>query len=503
MWPPDVFALVTSVLQRCGAYPVGLASWPPPPSVMPFNGDWSIEVRRIGKLWRKASVTNGLVPDEVTQLWKKLIKDSGLRMTEVGTSPNLCSVLMCLLAISDEASEDVGGLISPSAEVYDAFFITKANELLLVANRDGATVCEEIASDRIRVLPKVQTPQGGLTIRSLSHFLALCTPSEMSPVWHPSITSAASEGINLLVVPWPFDLQGGELKVAKATSEMQNMAPQFGWFTFDGNGTKGEALKAVVSALKKARKMDIFVHGVVLPECAVENSEVDSIRQVVTANGAFLVCGQGTPATHGNSGQNSVNISFPREATVVQHKHHRWKLNESQIKQYGLALDPKIEWWEYINVADRKCNFFMLRKNVSMACLICEDLARPDPVGNLIRAVGPNLVIALLLDGPQLHSRWPGRYASTLADDPGCSVLTVTSLGMVKLSKPTGLDKKAGKVVALWRDIMTGNREISLPAKSSSFVLHLKGQEVEQWTADGRSDRKSTVCVVYGGETYL
>lgn len=68
--------------------------------------------------------------------------------------------------------------------------------------------------------------------------------------------------------------------------------------------------------------------------------------------------------------------------------------------------------------------------------LVCEDLARQDPAADLIRAVGPNLLIALLMDGPQLSGRWPARYASVLAEDPGTSVLTLTSLGMAERSRP-------------------------------------------------------------------
>ena len=49
------------------------------------------------------------------------------------------------------------------------------------------------------------------------------------------------------------------------------------------------------------------------------------------------------------------------------------------------------------------------------------DLAQPDPVASIIRQVGPSLVIGLLLDGPQLAERWPARYASVFADDPGCA----------------------------------------------------------------------------------
>jgi hypothetical protein len=41
------------------------------------------------------------------------------------------------------------------------------------------------------------------------------------------------------------------------------------------------------------------------------------------------------------------------------------------------------------------------------------------------------MVVALLLDGPQLASRWTARYASMLLDDPGSAVLTLTSYGMV------------------------------------------------------------------------
>lgn len=39
------------------------------------------------------------------------------------------------------------------------------------------------------------------------------------------------------------------------------------------------------------------------------------------------------------------------------------------------------------------------------------------PVAGLLRSVSPNLIVALLMDGPQPKKRWPNRYASVLADD--------------------------------------------------------------------------------------
>ena len=125
-------------------------------------------------------------------------------------------------------------------------------------------------------------------------------------------------------------------------------------------------------------------------------------------------------------------------------------------------------------------------------------LARQDPVGDLIRAVGPNLVVALLMDGPQLASRWPARYATVLADDPGCSVLTLSSLGMVLLSKP--FEKSASRVVGLWKDYSSPKAvEIDLPSGKSGVVLSLTRQLREEFSADGRSDDNATAYLTLTG----
>jgi hypothetical protein len=55
----------------------------------------------------------------------------------------------------------------------------------------------------------------------------------------------------------------------------------------------------------------------------------------------------------------------------------------------------------------------------------CEDLASLDEWAELVRSAGPSLVVALLLDGPQLAARWPCRYSSVLVDDPGSAVLHI------------------------------------------------------------------------------
>src|SRR5262249_22690951 len=61
----------------------------------------------------------------------------------------------------------------------------------------------------------------------------------------------------------------------------------------------------------------------------------------------------------------------------MQSKHHRWRLDESQIERYHLgdSLNPEKNWWEKIDVCDRTCFFTVVRWGASLAVLICEDLA--------------------------------------------------------------------------------------------------------------------------------
>jgi hypothetical protein len=179
---------------------------------------------------------------------------------------------------------------------------------------------------------------------------------------------------------------------------------------------------------------------------------------------------------------------------VYKRQHHRWQLESGQILQYGLGthLNHKKAWWEYISVEKRQITFLAVNPWLTIAPLICEDLARQDPVGELMRAVGPNLVVCLLMDGPQMKARWSGRYATVLADDPGCSVLTLTSLGMASLCRPFGFGEPS-RNIALWKDAKTGGpHEITVPRDAEAVVLTLSVEFSEEWSADGRTDGGTT-----------
>lgn len=121
---------------------------------------------------------------------------------------------------------------------------------------------------------------------------------------------------------------------------------------------------------------------------------------------------------------------------------------------------------------------------LTMVSLVCEDLAQNDDVAAVMRSVGPTMVMAALLDGPQLSSRWAARYASVLADDPGSAVLTLTSMGMAQRSRPHGHD--ASPVVALWKDPAGGVREIPLEGGAQAVVLPVAMGRATRRSADGR-----------------
>ncbi len=234
------------------------------------------------------------------------------------------------------------------------------------------------------------------------------------------------------------------------------------------------------------------------------NLSSNAVRAWLFERRVSLLCGIGKPSRRGTPGRNYLGLEVPISSwdsiPIQQNKHHRWRLDRSQIVQYGLGgqLDPGRFWWEHTMTEARNVAFVSLLPWLSVCALVCEDLARQEPVARLVRTVGPNLVIALLMDGPQLSSRWSSRYATVLADDPGSSVLTLTSVGMAELSRPPGV--APARTIGLWKDAKSGAaRQIDLPSGAEGIVLNLARQLDEEWSADGRSDGGAAGYPILGG----
>jgi hypothetical protein len=138
-----------------------------------------------------------------------------------------------------------------------------------------------------------------------------------------------------------------------------------------------------------------------------------------------------------------------------------------------------------MEVPRRSVQFVTVAEEITIVSLVCEDLAESDEVAEVIRSVGPTVVFTVLLDGPQLTSRWAARYASVLADDPGSVVLTLTSFGMVQRSRPGG--REASRIVALLKDPERGFSEIPLEPGAQAVLLTACGVRATRRTVDGRS----------------
>jgi hypothetical protein len=275
-----------------------------------------------------------------------------------------------------------------------------------------------------------------------------------------------------------------------------------GWLSSQGQKlTAAEFASFLRALMDESRSQGREVNGIILPELALEESLA---RQVATELASedglemFIAGVCSPPDGPGLLPKNQVLtciFSNKRSYPYIQSKHHRWRVDRGQIEWNLLEdrLDPEKLWWEMINIEARTCGFYVFRHGASLATLICEDLARIDPVQAVIRSVGPNLVIALLMDGPQFERRWPGRYATVLADDPGSSVLSFSSLGLMRRSAMRA-DPEA-RQVALWKDASGKAHELSLPHGAHALILPLTVRDEVNFTLDGRSDTGTSVGI--------
>lgn len=493
-WPPDAFAVCASILQRSGGYIRVVENWPPNRS----GPGWNTRLKRLGRTWRRKTTFNSVVPDDIERWWEVVIANGSLPLHDIRNHDEVACALLQIIAAADEACSGAG-LQSGSADIFDYFSIYHLQR--------RSTLCSDaINPARAVVLPKLHTPQAGITMRSLTHNLALYAPGEVEAVWKWLPFTRPDKDINwnlrLLLLPWPKTVKRSSFHPSNGT--LRNLPPGFGFFRCDSPHEPLD-LDRLKRVFERARKKVADVDGIIFPELALREDEAE---RAAAATGAFVVSGVGRLPHNGKAGANSVVLAAPLQGSggavakaFTQSKHHRWKLDRNQIKQYGLQehLDLGKQWWEHIEIGPRKVHFVTMTEWLTVSFLICEDLARLDPVSHLLHSVGPNLVICLLMDGPQLKSRWPARYSTVLADDPGSSVLTLTSLGMASASKPVSGKPKRGaaRTVALWKDAVNGDAtEIKLSPKSEGIVLSLRREPRPEWSADGRQDAGDTAYLV-------
>ncbi len=469
-----------------------------------FKDDYHLEVTSLGLLWAKSP--DG-PPRKVKELWRQLMAAGYHQVGKVGAEDNWKIIAMKLLAIADEASAGVGFSPKASHGSLVSRIVFEAHREFLAGSKPTTlpyipfSLCWDIPPEVACVQPKTNTPGVGCTLRSLSHHLALLPPvSKVRTSWK-FVHSAAENAdiLNLLLLPFPYRIEPSDFTRSCdcAQSKDQFLEIKAGWMRHPNGGLVTAQMLSdfIINLIHAAGSQGVEVHGVVLPEASLPLDVATELADELAANCKrleLLVAGT-ISQTLGAGPRNQASWfrlnDGQAQPPTRQSKHHRWRLDGYQIERYGLnELSRDAIYWERIEVAQRECYFEVLRKGASLAVLVCEDLARSDPVMPVLNAVGPNLVICLLMDGPQVPERWSGRHSMGLADDPGSAVLTLTSWGMVDRSNDPRYEKQS-RSIALWKsaDVHT-SMAIPLLEGDHAVLLCLKNEQTFQKTLDGRSD---------------
>ncbi|MGA9582935.1 MAG: hypothetical protein WBR13_13305 [Allosphingosinicella sp.] len=534
--PIDLFAIVCFLLSRSGAYHHVQPETAPPVThggrrVTVSESDREIW-RPAGRAWSAPSSVKLFnegkqvfarltMPPIVRELWTKLRQSfeepvfAPLKPDQ--PAPGWWNSALALLVISDEAAMNVGFLGEERLGASPMGLLHYATEARIRQALDespdgegmGAYTLSAAAPDVICVLPKSRTPALGCTMRSLSHNLAMLPPRGLARArWiAPAASSDAHDAVsplNLLLIPYPYAVPASAFRTMGESTV--DSCVDWGWFSVapreGSSAERKKFVKFVKDLLVSARADNPAIHGVVFPELALTHRlYVDLVETLQRDEGIELLVAGLNTSPDKKDGNFAVTRIISRSAGAskevyaedIRQKHHRWRLERTQITSYALGsqLDPSRYWWERLDVLSRSLTVGVIRGETTMATLICEDLARVDPAQELLRAIGPNLVFALLMDGAQLVTRWPNRYATVLAEDPGSSVLTLTSLGLIDRVNKTGFHDPS-RCIALWRDDQ-GVRELTLPPNAHALCLMLSPTKLEEATLDGRSDDRNSV----------
>jgi hypothetical protein len=513
-WPPNVYIILAGLLEKKGGYRLLISG---------INGvHWKKQdvkdARKIAESW------NHILSTSISNVKQNRTDEIVQALQTVFSYQNLQSAVTDLIA-DEKFILEVLRLIVAADEAFAPDLFKKAKKgslfrlvLEQIKVTQGATDYQLSFADKHvgAVHVKSTVCQSGVSLNSITHNMAFIKPEINLKIIDRDEGPIVKDVLNILILPWPLNVPRESFTPINNGHHMLEMENDFGFFSYEPHEKieVGDILTTIHEANEVMGSIDL----VVLPECALEQKLAQELADKLIIDSkergyncpAFI---SGTyEVSNGAYGRNQLTMFVPPDTEneeieraepdiLVQNKHHRWFLDRPQLFNYklGSLLSPARKWWEFIDVSDRslityKCH----QQSVQISPLICEDLARQDPVAPAVRALGPTLIVALLLDGAQLKNRWPGRYASFLSEDPGSSVLTVSPLGMTLRSDGTGFPPSRG--VAFWSE--PGDyRELSLENDKKAIVLTLEKRSLRQWTADGR--RHERVSLHYAGNICL
>lgn len=522
-FPADVFAITAYLLDLSGAF----AHYGPS---LPGQASYSISTSDIEELikladeWREGS--SFIPPSGYCELWQELVKHLDRELIPEIDGDNSekkiaqwVPIAHKLMIIADEACKGLyeaqsikivaehsgGGESLNWVQQHFNFLVSSAKNPKDALSDDDhvyygpQSICYIANRDVVSVLPKSRVTKVGCSHRAFSQHLTLLTAQRGVSTHIQTLHEKSKHDdapLNVLLVPYPFTINATDFAPTLHSGNSETIST-YGVFELQQNWLKKGNIVDLTIDLVEAAKQDVgAINAVVFPEYSLNWNTYMALSEALSKRFPndieFLIAGSSDncQGERGNCVISSVfSTNSPDHPNYItsRRKHHRWRLDSTQIADYhiGSVLDPRYDWWENHAIIDRRLLITSFREHSTFLPMICEDLARMDPCHELVRSIAPSLVFALLMDGPQLPTRWASHYANALADDPGSAVLSFTSKALISRTNSTAKYGHTG-VVGLWKDDTGSTHQISCPDGASAVLLTLTSEQVKDTTIDRR-----------------
>ncbi|WP_417681666.1 hypothetical protein [Roseibium sp.] len=518
--PQDIFAATGLLLEDSGAlafFGAGLNRSHKEYPKLFLDSKSSKEMQEIGKKWSQFVEE---IPNEISILWEDLFNYWEFPLNHRAYKFNKerkrndqywWLVAYKLFVISDTACNGIGFTPFDLNEKTFAgnFWRLRVQEINQRKKLNGFAKNVELQSslapradpDVVCVQPKSLVPTLGAGTRVFSRNLALLRPRGLVRTQWSVQTSVATvetdPGLNILVIPFPYDYEKNEFDLFRLNDETTERSINV--FRLKQSWLEREKFSKFLSVCSELIRECIdehgkSVHAIALPELALNQKsfeEFSVLAKKMAPSLEFIISGSSENCEpqpkKGNyiwirkyvarkEGRHSTEDGF---FDISQSKHHRWKLDGGQILDYSFehgadgGLSELESYWENFSGRAREVNFLAFRQNSAFCGVVCEDLARSEPCHEIIRSVGPNLLFGLLMDGPQIEQRWGAKYASLFAADHGCAVMTISSRALVAKSQEKRETDKNFSVLYFRSPYMKNSLPFECPDPNSAVFLRL------------------------------
>jgi len=289
-WPPDAFAAMAVLLQRSGAYMQVLETWPPSlgkqwlGKITEYAQDWgnlatsdylrmAAELAAHGSKTQKSSfeeLENGKwsAPwyQQLVKWWSTVLKWQEKPLSVAASNPKFYRAALQICSMADEACRGIG---QPGSREHPQTEMGAAFQTLVASgtqrNATSATACLAVPPSRVIVLPKLHTPQTGMTLRALTHHIGLCPGTEVKTGWVLTGLPGTDHSLNILLLPWPEQIHPAQFQACKTEELGLQLPSAFGHFSYKPKHPTWNVarLRAVIAAaLERAGDID----GIILPE---------------------------------------------------------------------------------------------------------------------------------------------------------------------------------------------------------------------------------------------